>query len=278
MLSLVVFFLLLAEIIPPTSLTVPLLGRYLLFTMILVTLSSVATIAVLNVNFRSPSTHRMAPWVKKLFIQILPKYLCMQRPPQENNGDEEDEEMEVVMEEQQQQRQQHYDQDDFFDSYPPFSRHHHQQQRSNSLTSFESNEFTIIPEKFMTNTNDNQRIKPQQLYPPNIDIINDELPDDQIASKSDDSMNSNELIMISQNLRRLTTRIQFLSQHKRNLDKYLQIEDDWKFVAMVLDRLFLWIFTISCISGAALIILRAPTLYSFRQPIDILFSKVGSNH
>ena len=35
LLSLTVFFLLLAEIIPPTSLVVPLLGKFVLFTMIL---------------------------------------------------------------------------------------------------------------------------------------------------------------------------------------------------------------------------------------------------
>lgn len=81
LLSLTVFFLLLAEIIPPTSLTVPLLGKYLLFTMILVTLSVLVTIIVLNVNFRSPSTHRMAPWVKRVFIGFLPKLLCITRPP-----------------------------------------------------------------------------------------------------------------------------------------------------------------------------------------------------
>ncbi|KAK4303069.1 hypothetical protein Pmani_024897 [Petrolisthes manimaculis] len=39
LLSLTVFFLLLAEIIPPTSLVVPLLGKFVLFTMILDTLS-----------------------------------------------------------------------------------------------------------------------------------------------------------------------------------------------------------------------------------------------
>lgn len=50
--SLTVFFLLLAEIIPPTSLAVPLLGKYLLFTMILVTLSISVTVGVLNVHFR----------------------------------------------------------------------------------------------------------------------------------------------------------------------------------------------------------------------------------
>ena len=79
LLSLTVFFLLLAEIIPPTSMSVPLLGKsavclpslltelrhdsfsgkYLLFTMILVTFSVVVTIGVLNVNFRTPATHKV---------------------------------------------------------------------------------------------------------------------------------------------------------------------------------------------------------------------------
>uniref|UniRef100_A0A1B0ATQ7 Neurotransmitter-gated ion-channel ligand-binding domain-containing protein n=1 Tax=Glossina palpalis gambiensis TaxID=67801 RepID=A0A1B0ATQ7_9MUSC len=94
LLSLTVFFLLLAEIIPPTSLTVPLLGKYLLFTMMLVTLSVVVTIAVLNVNFRSPVTHKMAPWVQRIFIDILPKLLCIERPKKDEP--EEDQPPEVL--------------------------------------------------------------------------------------------------------------------------------------------------------------------------------------
>ncbi|XP_067005952.1 acetylcholine receptor subunit beta-like 2 isoform X2 [Anabrus simplex] len=81
LLSLTVFFLLLAEIIPPTSLAVPLLGKYLLFTMILVTLSISVTVFVLNVHFRSPSTHRMSPWVKRVFLHFMPRLLMMRRPP-----------------------------------------------------------------------------------------------------------------------------------------------------------------------------------------------------
>lgn len=78
--SLTVFFLLLAEIIPPTSLAVPLLGKYLLFTMLLITLSICCTVGILNIHFRSLNTHVMQPWVRRFFIETLPKYLCMHRP------------------------------------------------------------------------------------------------------------------------------------------------------------------------------------------------------
>ncbi|XP_037030656.1 acetylcholine receptor subunit beta-like 2 isoform X2 [Bradysia coprophila] len=77
--SLTVFFLLLAEIIPPTSLAVPLLGKYLLFTMILVSLSVWTTVCVLNIHFRSPSTHKMSPLCRKIFLHFMPKLMCMRR-------------------------------------------------------------------------------------------------------------------------------------------------------------------------------------------------------
>ena len=48
----------------------------------------------------------------------------------------------------------------------------------------------------------------------------------------------------------------------------LQVIEDWKFIAMVLDRFFLWTFTAACLLGTAGIILRAPSLYDPRKPID----------
>merc|ERR1711941_209932 len=85
LLSLTVFFLLLAEIIPPTSLVVPLLGKFVLFTMILDTFSICVTVVVLNVHFRSPQTHTMAPWVRRVFIHILPRLLVMRHPGNHEN-------------------------------------------------------------------------------------------------------------------------------------------------------------------------------------------------
>ncbi|XP_017873127.1 PREDICTED: acetylcholine receptor subunit alpha-like 1 [Drosophila arizonae] len=191
LLSLTVFFLLLAEIIPPTSLTVPLLGKYLLFTMMLVTLSVVVTIAVLNVNFRSPVTHRMAPWVQRVFIKILPKLLCIERPKKEDP--EEDQPPEVLT--------------DVFHLPPDVDK----------FVNYDTKRFSGdygIPGEFRCH-----------------------------------------LCHLLLSIR--------------------HVEEDWKYVAMVLDRMFLWIFAIACVVGTALIILQAPSLYDQSQPIDILYSKIA---
>uniref|UniRef100_A0A8C5YQB8 Cholinergic receptor nicotinic alpha 4 subunit n=2 Tax=Marmota marmota marmota TaxID=9994 RepID=A0A8C5YQB8_MARMA len=80
LLSLTVFLLLITEIIPSTSLVIPLIGEYLLFTMIFVTLSIVITVFVLNVHHRSPRTHSMPAWVRRVFLDIVPRLLFMKRP------------------------------------------------------------------------------------------------------------------------------------------------------------------------------------------------------
>ncbi|CAB1336880.1 unnamed protein product [Coregonus sp. 'balchen'] len=81
LLSLTVFLLLITEIIPSTSLVIPLIGEYLLFTMIFVTLSIIITVFVLNVHHRSPRTHCMPHWVRRVFLDLVPRVLFMKRPP-----------------------------------------------------------------------------------------------------------------------------------------------------------------------------------------------------
>lgn len=44
---------------------------------------------------------------------------------------------------------------------------------------------------------------------------------------------------------------------------------------MVLDRIFLWVFTLACVIGTMLIILQAPSLYDTTKPIDIKYSKIA---
>lgn len=80
LLALTVFFLLLSDINPPTSFVIPLIGKYLLFTMILVTLSIFLAVSSIGITNRKPSTHSMSPWVKRVFTDILPSVLRMERP------------------------------------------------------------------------------------------------------------------------------------------------------------------------------------------------------
>ena len=87
LLSLTVFFLMLAEIIPPSSVVVPLLEKYLVFTMMLVVLSVIITVITYNIHFRSSATHNMPDWIKKLFLYWLPRLLRMRRPKIENSHD-----------------------------------------------------------------------------------------------------------------------------------------------------------------------------------------------
>lgn len=52
------YLLVITEIIPSTSNAIPLIGEYLLFTMIFITLSIIITTAVINVHYRTNITHR----------------------------------------------------------------------------------------------------------------------------------------------------------------------------------------------------------------------------
>uniref|UniRef100_A0A670HL04 Cholinergic receptor nicotinic alpha 1 subunit n=1 Tax=Podarcis muralis TaxID=64176 RepID=A0A670HL04_PODMU len=83
LLSLTVFLLVIVELIPSTSSAVPLIGKYMLFTMVFVIASIIITVIVINTHHRSPSTHTMPQWVRKIFIETIPNVMffsTMKRP------------------------------------------------------------------------------------------------------------------------------------------------------------------------------------------------------
>ena len=55
--------------------------RYLLFSMIWIAIAVLLTTIVINLHYRQPSTHKMPPWVRRIFIQKLPRYVhCTASP------------------------------------------------------------------------------------------------------------------------------------------------------------------------------------------------------
>ncbi|NP_001107771.1 nicotinic acetylcholine receptor alpha 11 subunit precursor [Tribolium castaneum] len=210
LLSLTVFFLLLAEIIPPTSLAVPLLGKYLLFTMILVTSSIWVTVCVLNVHFRSPSTHKMSPIVRKIFLQFMPKLLIMRRTT--------------------------YTLPEYDDSLPPRGYSGEIEMQLNMRDPFNT-DFKMKAHSSMSSSNITPRF-------------------------------------LSANVLSALQGVRFIAQHIRDADKDNEIVEDWKFVSMVLDRFFLWVFTLACIGGTFGIILQAPSLYDTRVPVHQQLSEI----
>uniref|UniRef100_A0A3Q3CCU2 Cholinergic receptor nicotinic alpha 2 subunit n=1 Tax=Haplochromis burtoni TaxID=8153 RepID=A0A3Q3CCU2_HAPBU len=190
LLSLTVFLLLITEIIPSTSLVIPLIGEYLLFTMIFVTLSIIITVFVLNVHHRSSETHTMPRWVRRLFLSVVPRWLCMKRP-------------------------------------------HHGLRPSSlglrfgspSCLSARSLGYTLLPQTRST-----------------VSLEWDTPVECGSTQNQWDSSLSPAVISALEG-------VTYIAEHLRAEDADFSVKEDWKYVAMVVDRIFLWMFIIVCLLG-----------------------------
>ncbi|XP_026825029.1 acetylcholine receptor subunit alpha-like isoform X3 [Ooceraea biroi] len=266
LLSLTVFFLLLAEIIPPTSLVVPLLGKFVLFTMILDTFSICVTVVVLNVHFRSPQTHVMAPWVRRVFIHVLPRLLVMRRP--------------------QYQLDRHR-----------VSGHHGHRVMVRTCNGLELRDPSLFVETSASELVESSVLFPSvdsrdELHPRELEAVNlgstcrihgspaaapPPAPPQLPTEESVDALcNTLHHWHHCPELYKAIEGIRFIADHTKREEDSTRVKEDWKYVAMVLDRLFLWIFTLAVVVGTAGIILQAPTLYDDRIPIDVRLSEIAS--
>lgn len=84
LLALVVFLLLVSKILPPTSMVIPLISKFLIFTLMMNIVTILNTVIIINWNYRTPRTHNMPRWVKIVFIEFLPKILFIKRPDPDN--------------------------------------------------------------------------------------------------------------------------------------------------------------------------------------------------
>ncbi|KAF6077000.1 cholinergic receptor nicotinic alpha 3 subunit [Phyllostomus discolor] len=213
LLSLTVFLLVITETIPSTSLVIPLIGEYLLFTMIFVTLSIVITVFVLNVHYRTPTTHTMPTWVKTIFLTLLPRVMFMTRPAG-NEGD------------------------------TPRPRPVHSAELS-SLNCF--------------SRTGSKGCKEGQPCPDGLcgychhhktKISN--FTANLTRSSSTESVDAVlSLSALSPEIKEAIQSVKYIAENMKAQNEAKEIQDDWKYVAMVIDRIFLWVFILVCILGTA---------------------------
>nr|XP_061796813.1 neuronal acetylcholine receptor subunit alpha-3-like [Nerophis lumbriciformis] len=190
LLSLTVFLLVITETIPSTSLVIPLIGEYLLFTMIFVTLSIVITVFVLNVHYRTPKTHTMPRWVRGIFLGLLPKVMFMTRPGRDPEKTSETVQMIRTRP---------------CDVHAAVSHHKTQALASSSqCSSSESLDAGVL-----------------------------------------------SLLPFSPEIREAIESVKYIAENMRMQNEAKEVQDDWKYVAMVIDRIFLWVFVLVCILGTA---------------------------
>ncbi|CAK1545843.1 unnamed protein product [Leptosia nina] len=279
LISLHVFFLLVVEIIPPTSLVVPLLGKYLIFAMILVSISICVTVVVLNVHFRSPQTHRMAPWVKRVFIHILPRLLFMKRPQYKFDTTRSRFTTCGVVVRCGGTARPLYPyrlaaaEDDCCapGAWPPPAT------PLRPLTRTPSKEDLTHTTYVQSGVSDSNRFGGSCVVHGSSEGGALGAAEDEALSPVPDPPPGFSHSSCPPEVHKTCFCVRFIAEHTRMLEDSTKVKEDWKYVAMVLDRLFLWIFTLAVLVGTAGIILQAPTLYDDRVPIDKHFNQIATS-
>ncbi|XP_034733323.1 neuronal acetylcholine receptor subunit beta-4 [Etheostoma cragini] len=237
LLALTVFLLLISKIVPPTSLDVPLIGKYLMFTMVLVTFSIITSVCVLNVHHRSPSTHTMPSWVKLIFLVKLPALLFMRRP--QNNS---------ARQRLRQQRCLRARRSILGLGYPVTSKTDITMSSSALLSSdsaFSTPRYKNVAHPTgYSHPNKKGNLRSTDYLPSGFTSIQDFQP----RRSSDWAADVQEAV----------NGVRFVAEHMMEDDDDQSVIEDWKYVAMVVDRMFLWIFIIVCVVG---------TLGLFLQPV-----------
>ncbi|BES90987.1 nicotinic acetylcholine receptor [Nesidiocoris tenuis] len=223
LLSLVVFLLLVSKILPPTSLVLPLIAKYLLFTFIMNTVSILVTVIIINWNFRGPRTHRMPPWIRLTFLYYLPIFLLMKRPKKTR--------LRWMME------------------MPGMTAPPHPSYGSPAE----------LPKHIAPPAPGKSKMEVMELsdlHHPNCKI-NRKPSTERRESESSDSL------LLSPEASKATEAVEFIAEHLRNEDQYIQIREDWKYVAMVIDRLQLVLFFIVTTAGTVGILMDAPHIFEY---------------
>ncbi|XP_057707322.1 neuronal acetylcholine receptor subunit alpha-3 isoform X2 [Corythoichthys intestinalis] len=264
LLSLTVFLLVITETIPSTSLVIPLIGEYLLFTMIFVTLSIVITVFVLNVHYRTPKTHTMPRWVRGIFLGLLPKVMFMTRPGRDPEKTSETVQMIRTRP---------------CDVHAAVSHHKTQALASSVVVGLTNRQRPPNSTELSNLNNLNTGELSGSLccegrcngcwhrrtgkLPAdsgggaglgNIGVLNTggvTSAGSQCSSSESLDAGVLSLLPFSPEIREAIESVKYIAENMRMQNEAKEVQDDWKYVAMVIDRIFLWVFVLVCILGTA---------------------------
>ncbi|KAH8312365.1 hypothetical protein KR044_010431, partial [Drosophila immigrans] len=266
LLSQTMFFLLISEIIPSTSLALPLLGKYLLFTMLLVGLSVVITIIILNIHYRKPSTHKMRPWIRAFFIKRLPKLLLM-RVPKDLLRDLAANKINYGLK----------------FSKTKFGQALMDEMQMNSGGSSPDSIRRMQGRVGVGGCNGMHVTTATNRFSGLVGALGGGLSTlsgynglPSVLSGLDDSMSDVAARKkYPFELEKAIHNVMFIQHHMQRQDEFNAEDQDWGFVAMVMDRLFLWLFMIASLVGTFVILGEAPSLYDDTKAIDVQLSDVA---
>ncbi|XP_034418759.1 neuronal acetylcholine receptor subunit alpha-3-like [Cyclopterus lumpus] len=289
LLSLTVFLLVITETIPSTSLVIPLIGEYLLFTMIFVTLSIVITVFVLNVHYRTPKTHTMPCWVQTVFLGLLPRVMFMTRPERDPEK--------VAAAAAAGNVQAMHSRPCAVHSSGTLQKQHRPQAMSCSVVSGLTNRQRLFNNTDLSNLN-NLSGDPAKGAGSALLCCegrcncrwhqrSSQLPADSrggsgglgslgaltggsavgfgVGSQcsSSESLEGGilSLLPLSPEVREAIDSVKYIAENMRLQNEAKEVQDDWKYVAMVIDRIFLWVFVLVCILGTAGLFLQPLLLW-----------------
>ncbi|XP_059080774.1 neuronal acetylcholine receptor subunit alpha-7-like isoform X2 [Tigriopus californicus] len=258
LLSLTVFQQNVSEAMPITSLQVPLLGTYFNCIMFMVASSVVTTIMILNYHHRLADTHEMPNWVRCVFLQWIPWMLRMGRPGEKITRktimmQNKMKELDLKERSSKSLLANVLDMDDDFrpsSTLPHSHIHPHHPSHTHPAGPMGPMGNTPTPGSggFMRVTSG---------LPPSSTDDGMVGGNGTVGGGVGSSLNSfppgvhRELSLILKELRVITDKI-------RDDEDTAAIENDWKFAAMVLDRLCLIIFTFFTIAATIAVLLSAP--------------------
>ncbi|XP_030200762.1 neuronal acetylcholine receptor subunit alpha-2 [Gadus morhua] len=284
LLSLTVFLLLITEIIPSTSLVIPLIGEYLLFTMIFVTLSIVITVFVLNVHHRSPGTHQMPLWVHRVFLDLIPRWLFMRRPAPDGRRRR----LTTLRRETGAaaawgRKGRH---DDGGGGARCLSTSATWLKEAGAMATTATAESTTTTTTTLTTAKDDPERRcyeelelgkltsyfsfrppsprppgstpppaapppppPPPLLPPASGLDLPPLCVQKTGSLGEEATPGESSFLLSPGVMRALEGVLYIADHLRAEDADFSVKEDWKYVAMVIDRIFLWMFIIVCLLG-----------------------------